>query len=577
MVRALSADGRSLISADPGEVRVWDVATGRRSGGFTTKATEGRELRQVAVSQDGDLVAIADDRAIRLFDLATGRPVGRSVPAASQVDVGVEFGGGRLVVTIGQGREVYDWRTGKSVSIPVMTGTAVHPGGGYAVAGPDLYLLPSGERRPGYRDICADCYGNLAFSPDGGRLAVSDDDGLTVYDTRTRREITTISGWEARATPVFSADGELVAGIGSAITVWRPDADEPLLLRRELEDRVSAAAFGPGGLRYLSEDTVVTLRPNPPSDEPMDSVLLSDDGRTLATHTLGSTDVTLNGRNLRIGAFSDYDSDFAFSRDGRLMAVRRGADVTVRDTATWRELAALTPAFATVSEPNNAAPTPRGLWTAGDKAFTLWQLPGGRQLKQVPRPRLLAWTTSAAGRLTGLDADQLRLVDLETGKPLGARLPLPALAQDVWFSADLKLVAVNFSGKIGVWDTATGAQVGDWMRMGPAPWDAAFSPDGRLFAVSSQEKTLGLWDVRQGRRIGPEIGLADSARSVAFTAGSAEVVAVGRGGRVSRLPTAIEPLVRAVCARAGRDLTAAEWRRHLPDRPYEPTCPASRG
>jgi hypothetical protein len=30
--------------------------------------------------------------------------------------------------------------------------------------------------------------------------------------------------------------------------------------------------------------------------------------------------------------------------------------------------------------------------------------------------------------------------------------------------------------------------------------------------------------------------------------------------------------LRDACAVVGRDLTAAEWRRYLPDRPFRPTC-----
>lgn len=577
VVRALTPDGRSLISVSPGEVRVWDVAAGRRTGGFALKGLSGRQLRQAAVSEDGKLLAIADDRGVGLWELATGRVVGKHLPAPSELDLSVEFSGGRLLVTIGQGKQVYDWRTGRSSSVPAMVPAAVHPGGDYAVSGRHIYDLSSGRERPGYGNVCDDCPSIPVFSPDGTRLAISDDEGLTLYDTRTRKMIAAVAGEEHPAQPLFSPDGKLIAMFGSTISLWRVGTDEPLLLGRAVEDGVTARAFGPDGLRYLSEDTVITLKPVPPSDKPVDAMRLSADGRSLATHPLGSTKVTLNGRNLEVGAFDDYDSDFAFSPDGRLLAVKRGERVSVRDTATGRELANLTPGFAVASDPGNVIPTSKGLWTLGEKTFTLWGLPGGKRVKQVPRPRLLGWTTTADGRLVGLDAGRLRLVDLETREPIGARLPLPALTEDVRFSPDLKLVAVNFSGKIGIWDTATGRQAGDWLRLNGALWDGAFSRDGRLFAVAGQDKTLTLWDVREGRAVGPTVELGDSARSVAFSAKSDEVLAIGRDGRLTRLPTAIGPLVGAVCARAGRAFTEAEWRRYLPDRPYEGTCPAGQG
>ncbi|UBU16069.1 WD40 repeat domain-containing serine/threonine protein kinase [Nonomuraea gerenzanensis] len=573
VVRALTPDGRSLISADPGEVKVWDVGTGRRTGGFT--GLPGRQLRQVAASADGRLLAIADDQGVGVRELATGRAVGKRLEAPQEVDLTVAFSGGRLLVTIGQGVYVYDWRTGKAVSLPTMAGVAVHPDGTYAVAGPTIWSLPSGKGRAGFRGVCADCASFPAFSRDGRRLAVSDDAGLTVYDTRTREEIDGIAGWEPGAVPVFSPDGRLIAGVGERVTVWRLGDDEPLQLGREPDDRPSAAAFAPGGLRYLSEGTVVTLKPAPPAAKELDGVRLSEGGGSTLTHALGSTKVTLNGKQLEAGSFEAYDAEFTFSRDGRRLAIRRGDQVSVRDTATWRELASLTPGFSAVSEPDTALPTAKGLWTAGEKTFTLWSLPGGQRLKQVPRPRLLGWAAGADGRLVGLDADRLRVVDLETGRPVGAAMTLPAQPQNVWFSPDLKRVAVLFSGKAGVWDTATGAQAGDWLRVDGAAWDGVFSPDGRLFAFASQDNTLSLWDVAQGRRVGPVVGLSDSARSLTFTAGSAELLAIGRDGVRTSLPTTVERLAETACARAGRALTEAEWRRYLPGRPFERSCPTA--
>ncbi|GAA2205249.1 hypothetical protein GCM10009850_007720 [Nonomuraea monospora] len=572
VVRALTPDGRSLVSVSPDEVKVWDVATGKRTGGFT--GLPGRRLRQVAVSADGRLLAIADAAGVGVWELTTGRSVGKRLSAPDEIELSVLFSGGRLVVSIGQAKYVYDWLTGRSIPLPTMEQVAVHPGGGYAVAGRGLWTLPSGKAGSGYGDVCAHCYSVPVFSPDGRTLAISQDSGLTLYDTRTREELRTIDGWQPGALPVFSQDGELLAGIGTTVTVWRLDADEPLLLKREPQDPASAGAFGPTGLRYLSDDTVVTLKPNPRAADELDSVRLSADGRVLATHALGSGSVTLNGEGRPAGAFDDYDSELTMSGDGRLLAIRRGEGVAVRDSATWRELAGLTPGFADVWETNAALPTPRGLWTAGEKAFTLWSLPGGRRLKQVPRPRLLGWAAGADGRLVGLDADQSRVVDLESGKPVGARLTLPAHSDEVWFSPGLKLVAVNFAGRVGVWDVATGAQSGGWLRIGGAAWDAAFSADGRLLAIAAQDETLTLWDVRQGRRIGPEVVLSEAARSVAFAAGSGELVAIGRDGRLTRLPTGVERLAEAACARAGRALTQAEWRRHLPDRPFERSCPS---
>ncbi|MEV0201847.1 serine/threonine-protein kinase [Nonomuraea sp. NPDC050691] len=589
VARALSADGRTLVSVSPGEVRMWDVATGRRTGGFTGGLTApGRpaaRLRQVAVSEDGRLLAVADTKGVALWDLATGTRVGPRVPASEEFDLEVSFSGGLLVIDVGQGKIIRNPRTGRTTTLPTLDKVAVHRGGDYAVAGGNRWALPSGKALPGFPGVCSNCASRAAFSGDGRRLAIAGDTGLIVFDARTRKEIASIADWERMAAPVFDRDGRLLAGLGATLRLHDVDADDPLVYERPLPDLASAAGFGPDGLRYLSEDTVVTLPPYTVSPERVDEVKLDPTGRLLATHALDASEVRLAdprtwdpsqvrsaGRALAAGPSDPYDSELTFSRDGGRLALRRSDDVVVWDTATGGELARVPLAGLT----HGALPGPAGLWTAEEKTFTLWALPGGRRVKQVSRPRLSGWTVNAEGRLVGLDADRLRLVDLESGQPYGPRLPFPGATEDVWFSADMGLVAADFAGKVGVWDTRTGAQVGDWLRVGAAPWTAAFSADGRLFAFASQETTLTVWDVRRGQRVGPVVRLTDSARSVVFTGraaeGAAEVSVIGRKAVLTRLPVAVGPLIETVCARAGRTLTAAEWARHLPGRAYRPGC-----
>ncbi|MEV0231230.1 protein kinase [Nonomuraea sp. NPDC050786] len=585
VARALSADGRTLVSVSPGEARIWDVATGRRTGGFTgALTTPGRpaaRLRQVAVSEDGRLLAVADTKGVALWNLATGARVGPRVPAAEDFDLEVSFSGGLLVIDIGQGKIIRDPRTGRSTMLPELDKVAVHPGGDYVVAGGKRWALPSGKALPGFPGICSDCATRPSFSRDGRRLAIGDDRGLTVFDTRTREELVFFENWGRKVAPVFDRDGRMLAELGTTLRLYDVDAVEPLMYERTPPELATAIGFGPDGVRYLSGDTVVTLPPYTVEAEPVDEAELDPSGRLLASHMLKASDVRLAdtrawdaarartaGRALAAGPSAPYDSELTFSRDGRRLALRRSADVVVWDTATGGELARV----PLTGNTDGALPGPAGLWTAEAKTFTLWALPGGRRLKQVSRPRLSGWTVTARGRLVGLDADRLRMVDLESGQPYGPRLPFPGATEDVWFDADAKLVAADFAGKVGVWDTRTGAQVGDWLREWEAPWAAAFSPDDRLFAFASQNKTLTVWDVGRGQPVGPVVRLTDSAGSVVFTGDSAEVVAIGRKARLTRLPVAVGPLIEAVCARGGRSLTAAEWARYLPGRAYRPGC-----
>ena len=152
-------------------------------------------------------------------------------------------------------------------------------------------------------------------------------------------------------------------------------------------------------------------------------------------------------------------------------------------------------------------------------------------------------------------------------------------------------------------------------------YGVAFSPNGRLLAVSSADRTTRLWSIRDPRhpvRLGsPLRGPTDYVNVPSFDASGtllavpsndhtvwvydvsspahARVLAtlralhgnvfaaafspVGRwlvaGGRSMVAPVwSVDPAadVALVCAAAGSPITRAEWRQYVPGAPYDPPC-----
>jgi WD40 repeat protein len=95
-----------------------------------------------------------------------------------------------------------------------------------------------------------------------------------------------------------------------------------------------------------------------------------------------------------------------------------------------------------------------------------------------------------------------------------------------------------------------------------------------LLAIANGDGTVSLRDARSGDRIGPFLhNHEDGVRAVAFSSDGALLASTGVDGRVVLWDTSPEDWEARACAVASRNLTLAEWRRYLGQRPYQRTCP----
>jgi WD40 repeat protein len=166
---AFSPDGKTLAAGlESGEVRLWDVATGRERCRLTG---HGGRVRWIGFHPDGQLLAVAGsffaDDAVHIWDLETRARQHRLTGHGSEVLAGAWRGDGRLLITAGA--------TEGTLRLWDLSGDR-----------PRSRALP--VMRPGVPFMHC-----MALSPEGRHVAVTNPNG-TVYILRLARpgEVVTV-------------------------------------------------------------------------------------------------------------------------------------------------------------------------------------------------------------------------------------------------------------------------------------------------------------------------------------------------------------------------------------------------
>ncbi|MFD9336611.1 hypothetical protein ACFWBF_19740 [Streptomyces sp. NPDC060028] len=164
--------------------------------------------------------------------------------------------------------------------------------------------------------------------------------------------------------------------------------------------------------------------------------------------------------------------------------------------------------------------------------------------------------------------------------------PLPAsgLGSHFAYRPDDSLLAVHHSGLLRLWRVERHQLIGDpvTVNVGSETGPLAFSPDGTRLALTgtvklglSSETRPELWNltdpvapVRESTLPGEEYG---STQALAFSP-DGKTLAVQTQWGVELWDTDPERIIPSLCATVGDPITRQQWKRYLPDRPYEPPC-----
>ncbi|MGI5159383.1 protein kinase domain-containing protein [Microbispora sp. CA-102843] len=577
--RALSVDGRILVSAGADKVTAYDVSTGKKVRTFTGV---GQGPFSVALSPDGDTLALGRN-GIHLWSLRTGKQLGEgtAVPRSSGPDKGdpseMRFspGGGYIRLFQNRGGPYFAlWNVAKRrLEIPPETlpeseilelssatlgphddfgAVATYTGGEHAVV--VLRALPEGgpvrgKRLPGHLSGRI-----LAFSPDGAHVLIADDE-------KTRLWSLTEGDWGREfyapsEDAVFSADGTLLVTSGTTqqgttVALWRVKDGVQLL-----NLTIDAAIVGPPRispdnrtLTLLDETGQVTAydisrcirQPDVPAADADNRREFNATGDALfalaggVLHRWSLPGLTETSLKIKPGRNDEFDElGMAVSPDGRTLATsvlnNSTPKLTLWDIETGRKLRDVT-----LKEEN---PEKRELRFSPDGRFLAIsygrpndytgqgqvEIVDVRHRKQVMRFRQVAggsMSLSADGKtLVTADEGGVDVIDLAKKKLL-PRSKGPGTLAKGWMVLAPKggLAAAPYGGRaVALWNTHTWKPIGQVLRLPGSALGGRFSPDGRFLAVTHDTRVT-LFDVAGGYQLGtPQVvTVAESAADNALS------------------------------------------------------------
>ena len=353
---------------------------------------------------------------------------------------------------------------------------------------------------------------DIAYSPDGTRLAVASSIGIWIYDTETLAEVALLTGHTGYVNALaYSPDPDsktlISGGADGTVRVWDTDTGELLHTLEDEEDNGSVVdvAFSPDGKMFGSGGTqsslwdAHTLQPLPNFIGRATCLAFSSDSKWIAVGDSSYINISDVSTGERVGSIDRGATSIAFSSDGITLAIVRGG---------WHWNVEL--------------------W--GASTFEHWQTLGSHD----NGANAVAFSPDGEILASAGNDNLIQLWDTFIGENLQTLVGHTAGVQSVSFSPNGNTLASASRSEIIFWDVDTGEQQQIITGHTHSIHSIALSNDGITLASGYSNSTVQFWDVnRQAKQQlmtvdseAPITGLSFSPDGTMLAIGSGEVVSM---------------------------------------------------
>lgn len=505
---ASSSFNLNLVPVEPGEVKIWDAATGRE---LRTLKGHTNGVIHVEFSPDGQRLASASlDATAKIWDMTTGQCL---------LTIQEDFERVNCLAFSNDGRRII---TGSSSLMPSTLGTELKLWD--ATSGEKLQML---ERSP--RPLQ-----RVIFSPDDQRLASVAVDKIDLWDLNTGKIVQSCRHIAAGETTngllwgvndlAFSLDGRQLATASQdqTIKMWDTSTGQELKTLRGHTGGVGCVAFTPDSQRLVSSSNDQTIR--------IWDVSTGLERSCLKGHTDTVVAVAINSEGTRLasadssGAIKLWDvetqqsarpleppggaSSVAFRSDGQMLAIASGQKIHLCDPRTGRIVRTLE-----IRGPISPITGKYKFVPINDVAFS----PSGLRLAAA------------------FDDGTCKLLDATTGEEILSLPPQAVGVSCVAFSGDGQRVATgtspmmlgNTPGEVKVWDANSGVLLLDLKGHSHRVHSVAFSPDSQWLVAASSDRTICHWNTATGQLLRTLSGHLGAVNRVVFSPDGKHLASAG--------------------------------------------------